>query len=104
MSKDFLEVVTTRKSVRSFTPVVPPRALIEEVLKTALMAPTNCNQQLWNFIVVDDPAVKERLKKETSDAIAKGVFGSPFVIVDGEPFWGSDRMWMIKHWLRAGGW
>ena len=53
---------------------------------------------------VQDPAVKERLKKETSDAIAKGVFGSPFVIVDGEPFWGSDRMWMIKHWLRAGGW
>ena len=53
---------------------------------------------------VQDPAVKERLKKETSDAIAKGVFGSPFVIVDGEPFWGSDRMWMIKHWLRDGGW
>tara|TARA_R110000787_G_scaffold186397_4_gene298039 strand:- start:9190 stop:9792 length:603 start_codon:yes stop_codon:yes gene_type:complete len=51
-----------------------------------------------------DDAVKQRLKDETNAAIDKGVFGSPFVIVDGEQFWGADRLWMVKRWLRSGGW
>lgn len=45
---------------------------------------------------IADPAVKERLKQETDAAIRKGVFGSPFVIVDGEPFWGHDRLAMVE--------
>jgi len=53
---------------------------------------------------VKDPAVKERLKQETNTAIAKGVIGSPYFIVDGEGFWGSDRMWMIRRWIKRGGW
>ena len=40
---------------------------------------------------LQDPTVKERLKVETQAAIDRGVFGSPFIIVDGEPFWGADR-------------
>ena len=35
-----------------------------------------------------EPAVKQRLIDETETAIGKGVFGSPFVIADGEPFLG----------------
>ena len=53
---------------------------------------------------VQDPAIKERLKDETAKALEAGVFGSPFVIIDGEPFWGSDRLWMIRRWLKSGGW
>jgi len=32
------------------------------------------------------------------------VFGSPFFIVDGEPFWGVDRLPMLEAWVRKGGW
>ncbi len=53
---------------------------------------------------IADDAIKQRLKDETAAAVDKGVFGSPFVIVDGEPFWGADRLWMIKRWLKSGGW
>jgi 2-hydroxychromene-2-carboxylate isomerase len=53
---------------------------------------------------LEDPAVKERAKKEVDAAIAKGVFGSPFLVVDGEPFWGVDRMSMAEDWIRTGGW
>lgn len=53
---------------------------------------------------VEDPAVKERLKRETAAAIAKGVCGSPFFVVDGEGFWGSDRLWMVKKWVRGKTW
>jgi 2-hydroxychromene-2-carboxylate isomerase len=48
--------------------------------------------------------IKERLKTETQEAIDAGVFGSPFFIVDDAKFWGSDRIWMIKRWLKTGGW
>jgi len=53
---------------------------------------------------LEDPALKERAKKEVDGAIAAGVFGSPFFIVDGEPFWGVDRMPMMEAWIRTGGW
>jgi len=53
---------------------------------------------------VQDPAIKQRLKDETGLAIEAGVFGSPFFIIDGEPFWGADRLWMIRRWLKTGGW
>ena len=53
---------------------------------------------------LEDPAVKERAKREVEAAIAAGVFGSPFFIVDGEPFWGCDRMPMAEEWIRRGGW
>jgi 2-hydroxychromene-2-carboxylate isomerase len=52
---------------------------------------------------VDDPAIKQALKGEVERALARGVFGSPFVIVDGEPFWGLDRFDQIDRWLATGG-
>jgi len=52
---------------------------------------------------VDDPAMKDALKREVEQAIARGVFGSPFIIVDGEPFWGLDRFDQIERWLVTGG-
>jgi len=52
---------------------------------------------------VDDPAMKEALKREVDGAIARGVFGSPFIFVDGEPFWGLDRFDHIDRWLETGG-
>lgn len=52
---------------------------------------------------IDDPAIKDALRRDVDDAIAKGVFGSPFVFVDGEPFWGIDRFDQIERWLAQGG-
>jgi 2-hydroxychromene-2-carboxylate isomerase len=53
---------------------------------------------------IEDPVLKERVKGEVVAAIAAGVFGSPFFIVDGEPFWGVDRIPMLEDWVRTGGW
>jgi 2-hydroxychromene-2-carboxylate isomerase len=53
---------------------------------------------------LEDPAVKERVKNEVEGAIAAGVFGSPFLIADGEPFWGVDRIAMLERWVESGGW
>lgn len=51
-----------------------------------------------------EPAVKQRLATEVDAAIERGVFGSPFFIIDKEPFWGSDRLDQIDRWLATGGW
>jgi 2-hydroxychromene-2-carboxylate isomerase len=53
---------------------------------------------------IDDPGIKDALKRENERAIAAGVFGSPFTIVDGEPFWGVDRLDQVDRWLATGGW
>ena len=53
---------------------------------------------------LQDPAVKERLRVEVETAVAKGAFGSPFIFVDGEPFWGHDRLDQVDRWLETGGW
>jgi 2-hydroxychromene-2-carboxylate isomerase len=52
---------------------------------------------------IDDPAIKDALKREVDGAIRAGVFGSPFVVVDGEPFWGLDRFDQLERWLATGG-
>ena len=52
---------------------------------------------------IDDPAIKDALKREVDGAIGAGVFGSPFVVIDGEPFWGLDRFDQAERWLREGG-
>ncbi len=53
---------------------------------------------------IDDPAVKESLRKQVNAALEAGVFGVPTVSVDGELFWGVDRFPMIDDWLSRDGW
>lgn len=47
---------------------------------------------------------KEGLRREVEAAIARGVFGSPYIVIDGEPFWGADRLDHVERWLASGGW
>jgi 2-hydroxychromene-2-carboxylate isomerase len=54
-------------------------------------------ESVWN-----DTAWKARLKQANDDAIAAGVFGAPFFIIDGEPFWGNDRQPQMQRWLAGG--
>lgn len=53
---------------------------------------------------ISNAAIKDRLRVEVEAAIARGVFGSPYIIADGEPFWGSDRLDQLERWLSTGPW
>ncbi|KPK19075.1 MAG: 2-hydroxychromene-2-carboxylate isomerase [Betaproteobacteria bacterium] len=53
---------------------------------------------------LEEPAVKERLRSEVDAAIERGVFGAPYIVIDGEPFWGADRLGQVDKWLETGGW
>jgi 2-hydroxychromene-2-carboxylate isomerase len=52
---------------------------------------------------MSDPAIKDRLRAETDAALAAGAFGAPWIIVDGEAFWGADRLPQVEHWLETEG-
>jgi 2-hydroxychromene-2-carboxylate isomerase len=53
---------------------------------------------------LEDAAVKERARNEVDAAIERGVFGSPYIVIDGEPFWGADRLDQVERWLEKGPW
>lgn len=53
---------------------------------------------------VEAPEIKERARSLSEAAVQRGIFGSPFFVVDGEPFWGWDRLPMLEDWIRSGGW
>ncbi|MFK7855346.1 MAG: 2-hydroxychromene-2-carboxylate isomerase [Granulosicoccus sp.] len=53
---------------------------------------------------LSEQSIKDALKNEVGSAIDTGIFGSPTMVVDGEQFWGHDRMEQLDRWLATGGW
>jgi 2-hydroxychromene-2-carboxylate isomerase len=45
-------------------------------------------------------AVKDRLRQNTEEAAARGVFGVPSFVVDNEVFWGADAIEFVQAFLR----
>jgi 2-hydroxychromene-2-carboxylate isomerase len=75
---------------------------VSEVENTLAVAAKNGFDAERLRAALGDPAVKQALVEENAAAMQRGVFGSPFVIVDGEPFWGTDRFDQIERWLATG--
>lgn len=60
---DVMEAIRTRRSIRAYKPDPVPEDLLLQVLEAARLAPSAGNRQPWLFVVVRDPAVKERLRE-----------------------------------------
>jgi 2-hydroxychromene-2-carboxylate isomerase len=52
--------------------------------------------------LIEEPSVKEALKRDTDEAIARGVFGAPTFFVGDRMFFGQDRMDFVAEALAAG--
>lgn len=50
----------------------------------------------------DDPALHARADELTREAIDRQVFGAPFYIHRGEPFWGQDRLALLEEAIVSG--
>jgi iodotyrosine deiodinase len=59
----FLQTMSTRRTVRSFSPEPVPFELIETAIKAAVTAPSGANQQPWRFVVVSNPEVKRQIRE-----------------------------------------
>jgi 2-hydroxychromene-2-carboxylate isomerase len=71
---------------------VPLKALVQE-----LGLDGDAAERAWQ-----DETWKQRLRGVNEAAVSAGVFGAPFFLVDGEPFWGNDRQPQIERWLARG--
>ena len=51
---------------------------------------------------IADPEVKDALRRNTDEAIARGVFGVPTLAIGNELFWGVDATAMARDYVAAG--
>jgi nitroreductase/SAM-dependent methyltransferase len=58
---DFWRVLYERRSIRRFDARAVPRELAAQVVHAGIWAPSSCNYQMWDFVVVDDPAKNAEL-------------------------------------------
>jgi len=70
MSQDMIELLKSRRSIRSFEDRPIPEDILRTITETALYAPSAMNRQSWHFVVMTDRTeldtlaglVKDRLK------------------------------------------
>lgn len=80
---DVFEAIKGRRSVRKYKPDPVSDEQLNAVLEAARWAPSWANTQCWNFVVVRDAQLKERLAdtlSPTNPAIA-AIKGAPILIV-----------------------
>ena len=111
-SREFLELMRERRSVRNFSTEPVDRELIENAIRTAASAPSGANQQPWTFVVVSDPELKQKLREAAeheekllyeerasdeylsalepigTDSVKPHITDAPYVIVVFEQAWG----------------
>lgn len=59
----FFQIMSTRRTIRSFSPEPVPFGLIETAIRAAVTAPSGANQQPWRFVVVSNPDVKRQIRE-----------------------------------------
>ena len=87
---EFGELLIERRSFRAFAETVPSPALVDEVVKAGLLAPTGRNQQSSLVIRIDDPALKEEIRAENARIMGAPPAGRP-----ADPFYSAPVMLMV---------
>ena len=105
----FLEAgLLTRRSVSQFEPGREiPQSDIDDILKIAMYAPSGCNRQPWEFVVVTDDKIKDKIVKVHPHAsFLKGASAAIIVCGDfnkqcDEGFWVVDTSAATQNLLLA---
>ncbi len=66
-SKEFLDDIVRRRTVRDFSDRIVPREIIENCIRAAGSAPSGANHQPWHFVVVTDPDTKTDIRKAAEE-------------------------------------
>ena len=54
--------INSRRSVRKFTAEPVPRDVLEKIVAAGVEAPSGCNMQFRHYIIVDDPAMMDKIR------------------------------------------
>lgn len=69
----------------------------DEVLRDIIKLAGLDAQEFFSKIASQE--YKDRLKQNTDELIERGGFGSPTIFVDGDMFFGNDRLVLVEHAL-----
>ena len=72
-SREFYRIMARRRSVRDFSGRPIPREVLENAIRAAGSAPSGANMQPWHFVVVQDAAVKHRIR-EAAEAEERALY------------------------------
>jgi iodotyrosine deiodinase len=121
-SREFVELLEARRSVRRFSTEPVPWELIENAIRAAGTAPSGAHQQPWTFVVVSEAETKRRLRegaeaeerefyahratpewKEAirpigTDWVKTHITDAPYVIVVFEQAWRLEGGRKVKHY------
>ena len=61
-SRQFLQTMVKRRTIREYSNEPVPFELIENAIRAASFAPSGANQQPWTFVVVSDPELKRQIR------------------------------------------
>ena len=79
-----LEVLKTRRAVRSYEKQIPEKELIDKVLEAGTYAPTGMGKQSPVIIAVTNPEVRDRLSRMNAEIMGRDTdpfYGAPVVRV-----------------------
>ena len=62
-ARDFFELMAQRRSVRDFSDQPIPQSVLENAILAAGSAPSGANMQPWHFVVVQDQAIKQKIRQ-----------------------------------------
>lgn len=71
MSADLHAFLRSRRSIRRFKPDPVPAAVFEQILTTAIHAPSAHNTQPWRFVRVDGVSARARLGQTLTSAMRR---------------------------------
>ena len=63
-ARAFYEEMSRRRTVRDYAERAVPREIVLDAVRTAGTAPSGAHKQPWTFVLVGDPAVKQRIREE----------------------------------------
>lgn len=67
---DFMDLVSRRRSVRRYKPLPVEKEKLLTCLEAVRLSPSACNSQPYKFVVIDDPALKDKV----AEAAFSGVY------------------------------
>lgn len=95
---EFRQVVESRRSVRKFTDRKIPPEVLDACIDLALLAPSSCNLQPWEFHVVQSPDKKKKLVEACMSQNAATTAAELIVVVARTKNWPEIARLNISQW------
>ena len=63
----FYELVSKRRSIRTFSEKPVAKQVIESIIKAAATAPSGANKQPWSFCAISNPTIKKAIREAAEE-------------------------------------